>query len=221
MAHDLGGKVWERPSPYLLGMTLKILNRLMGVALAAALAYGAAAAGKVNEHSEQAQIAFDVPAGWVIANEQTLFEQGFIVAPEPLYVLVASPTTTPSSVALNPSAVPWLLVTVETDDQMLPPSQLYELAPQYLEHLASESGNPATSVKMLAPHHLVRQGGLSGSTAALTVVSPGGSTSLDEVAYGRGNQLWMVIAGCSPACYEGSRTTISDIVSSVKVGTAA
>ena len=81
----------------------------------------------------------------------------------PLYALVASPTKTPASVALNASAVPWLFVTVETDRDLLPAPQLYKLAPEYLESLASESGNPVSAVDSIVPHHPVRQGGLNGS----------------------------------------------------------
>ncbi len=158
--------------------------------------------------------------GWS-TTEQALFEQGFIVPPEPLYALVASPATTPASVALNPSSVPWLFVTVENDDDMLAPSQLYELAPQYLEHLADESGNPVSAVKTLVPPHPVHQGGLSGSAAALMVVSPAGSTGFDELAYGKGSRLWLVIAGCSASCFGTNRAPITQIVNSVRVGAAS
>jgi hypothetical protein len=175
----------------------------------------------VPEVNKTAQIAFAVPRAWVIDNEQTLTAVGFIVPPMPLYALVASPTKTPASVALNASAVPWLFVTVETDHDLLPAPQLYELAPEYLESLASQSGNPVTAVKVLVPHRSLQEGGLTGSTAALTVVSPMGNTSLDELAYEKGNQIWMVIAGCSSACYDENRTTIMGIVAGVRVGSAA
>ena len=141
--------------------------------------------------------------------------------PEPLYALVAAPTETPASVALNASAVPWLFVTVETDNDLLSPPDLYKLAPEYLESLASESGNPATAVRYLVSHHAVQQGGLSGSGAALSVVSAAGSTSFDEVAYEERRQIWMVIAGCSAACYNTGQHAIGRILNSVRVGTSA
>jgi hypothetical protein len=117
--------------------------------------------------------------------------------------------------------VPWLFVTVETDDNLLPPSQLYELAPEYLQSLATDSPGSTTSVKNIEAHHPVQQRGLGGSTAALTVMSQTGGTSIDEVAYEQADRLWLVIAGCSVSCYENNRTTITQIVSSVRVGTAA
>jgi hypothetical protein len=196
------------------------MRGVLGLVMLGALVHSATVSA-VLEVNKAAQIAFDVPRAWVIDNEQTLTSVGFIVPPMPLYALVASPTKTPASVALNASAVPWLFVTVETDHDLLPAPQLYELAPEYLESLASQSGNPVTEVKVLVPHRSLQEGGLTGSTAALTVVSPMGNTSLDELAYEKGNRIWMVIAGCASDCYDENRATIMDIVASVRVGTAA
>ena len=157
----------------------------------------------------------------MVDDEQELSEEGFIVPPEPLYALVASPAKTPAFVAFNPSPAPWLFVTVETDHDLLPPSQLYELAPEYLEDLGTQSGPASTEVKTLVPDHPVHQGGLSGSAAALTVVSPVGNTSIDDLAYEKGSRLWLVIAGCSASCYDKNHATITQIVNGVRVGTAA
>jgi hypothetical protein len=57
----------------------------------------------------------------------------------------------------------------------------------------------------------VQQGGLRGSAAALTVNSRGGTTSSDEVAYEKGDRLWLVIAGCSASCYDKNQTRITQI----------
>ena len=67
-------------------------------ALAVSVALAPAAVPAENSHlsCKPAQIAFDIPRAWVIDNEQTLFEQGFIVPPEPLYALVASPGPCPA-----------------------------------------------------------------------------------------------------------------------------
>ena len=53
------------------------------------------------------------------------------------------------------------------------------------------------------------------------VVSPMGNTSFDELAYEKGNKIWMVISGCSSACYEQNLGSIERIVASVRVGSAA
>ncbi len=103
----------------------------------------------------------------------------------------------------------------------MPPSQLYELAPEYLQYLANDSPGSTTSVNSLEAHHVVQQGGLTGSAAALTVAAPGCGTSIDEVAYEKGDRLWLVIAGCAVSCYDNNRSAITQIVSSVQVGTAA
>jgi hypothetical protein len=174
------------------------------------------------EHYKPAQITFQIPRPWVVDNEQTLFAQGFVVPPMPLYAAVAAPTAIPSHLAFNPSSVPWLFVTVETVSDMLPPAQLYELAPNYLEYLATEGGpTVTTTVKTLVAPTRVQQGGLRGSTAAMTVVSRGAGTSVDVLAYERGSQLWLVMAGCSSACYSHYLGAITQIVNSVRVGTAS
>jgi hypothetical protein len=173
----------------------------------------------VHEGSAAAQISFDVPKDWVVQNETELFISGFIVPPEPLFALVASPARAPSDIVLEASAAPWLFVTVEDPTVMLPPPQTYELVPQYL--LQAEPGYSGAAVKTLVAHHSVHQGGLSGSTAVLVVVSPSGSTSFDEVAYEKGSQLWLIVAGCSASCYDNNRTTITQIVNGVRVGKAA
>jgi len=173
----------------------------------------------VHEGSLAAQISFGVPEDWVVQNEQELLISGFIVPPEPLFALVASPDQSPSSFVLEASPAPWLFVTVEDVPRILPPSQTYELVPQYLRQ--AEPGYYGAEVKTLVAHHPVQQGGLSGSTAALTVVSSVGSTSFDELAYEKGGQLWLIVAGCSASCYDSNLTTIVQIVNGVRVGTAA
>lgn len=173
----------------------------------------------MHEGSKTAEIYFDVPTGWVVSDEHELFEQGFVVPPIPLFALVASPAPTPSSLVLEASSVPWLFVTVEDPTVMLPPSQTYELMPSYLQQ--TEPGYSGASVRVLGAHHSVHQGGLSGSAAALMVVSSAGSTSFDEVAYEKGGRLWLIVAGCSASCYDSNRVTITQIVNDVRVGRAA
>jgi hypothetical protein len=53
------------------------------------------------------------------------------------------------------------------------------------------------------------------------VVSPAGSTGFYELAYGKGSGLWLVLAGCSASCYGNNHTSITQIVSSVRLGTAS
>jgi hypothetical protein len=201
-------------------MSLIPIKPLLALVMLANLAHFGP--GYSYEHFKPAQISFQVPKAWVVDNEQTLFAQGFVVPPMPLYALVAAPAATPSRLAFNPSSVPWLFVTVENVSDMLPPAQLYELAPNYLEYLASEAGpTVTTAVKTLVAPNRVEQGGLSGSTAAMTVVSQGSSTSFEDLAYERGSQLWLVIAGCSSSCYRQNAGAIRQIVNSVRVGTAS
>lgn len=173
----------------------------------------------VHEGSKAAQISFVVPRDWVVQNETTLFEVGFIVPPEPLFALVASPARTPSSFVLERSTAPWLFVSVEDPSSMLPPSQTYKLVPDYL--IEAEPGYSNAKVKTIVAHHPVHQGGLSGSTAVLMVAAPHSSTSFDELAYEKGGQLWLIVAGCSASCYAKNEKMITRIVDGVRVGTDA
>ena len=195
------------------------MELLLAVALFGAAVHTGDAVNELHEGSKAARISFGVPNSWVVQNEQTLFETGFIVPPEPLFALVASPAPAPSSFVLEASAAPWLFVTVEDPTSVLPPSQTYKLVPQYL--VQAEPGYSGAKVKTLVAHRSVHQGGLSGSTAALVVISSAGSTSFDELAYEKGSQLWLIVAGCSASCYDKNRTTITQIVDGVRVGTSA
>jgi hypothetical protein len=197
---------------------LKVLL-VLATALFSALAHVAGLAPGVHEGSPTAQISFDVPKAWVVQNEAKLAEVGFIVPPEPLFALVASPSPGPSSFVLEASSAPWLFVTVEDPTSMLAPSQAYELMPQYL--VQTEPGYSNAKVETLVAHRSVHQGGLSGSTAVLMVVAPASSTSFDELAYENAAQLWLIVAGCSASCYDNNRATITQIMNSVRVGTSA
>ena len=177
------------------------MKALASIALLGALIQMGPVQMIVHETNKPAQISFNLPKNWVVDNEQTLFEVGFIVPPEPMYAVVASPSPAPYKQALLASAAPWALVTVETVSVTLPPAETYELAPSYLEHLATNTGNSVTTLKTLVPHRPVHDGGLSGSTAAMTVVSPDGSTSVDDLAYEKGGRLWLIVAGCSTSYY--------------------
>jgi hypothetical protein len=120
-------------------------NLLLVAVLLGASVQSGAAVKDVHEGSKAAQISFDVPNNWVVQSEQTLLEAGFIVAPAPLFALVASPVPAPNSLVLQASTAPWLFVTVEDPGSMLPPSQAYELLPQYL--MQAELDIPAPKSK--------------------------------------------------------------------------
>ncbi len=178
------------------------LKFLQATALLGALPRPGAVVPYVHEGNLAAQFSFGVPDDWVVQNEQELSTSGFIVPPAPLFALVASPSQAPSSVVLEASSAPWLFVTVEEVPPIEPPSQACQLVPQYL--VQAEPGYSGATVKTLVAHHFAHQGGLSGSTAALTVASSAGSTSFDELAYEKNGQLWLIVAGCSASCYDSN-----------------
>ena len=82
-------------------MTLSPRTLFPALAVLAALAQAAAPADDSHVRCKPAQVAFDIPRTWETDNEQTLFEQGFVVPPIPLYALVASPGPSPSHYAFN------------------------------------------------------------------------------------------------------------------------
>ena len=53
------------------------------------------------------------------------------------------------------------------------------------------------------------------------VASTFGNTSFDELTYEKRNELWLVVAGCAASCYNINRTTLTQIMSFVRVGSAA
>ena len=67
------------------------MKGLLALAALGTLAHTGTAARDVHEGSTAAQISFEVPKDWVVQNETELFISGFIVPPEPLFALVASP----------------------------------------------------------------------------------------------------------------------------------
>ena len=82
------------------------MKGLLALAALGTLAHTGTAARDVHEGSTAAQISFEVPKDWVVQNETELCISGFIVPPEPLFALVASPARTPSDIVLEASAAP-------------------------------------------------------------------------------------------------------------------
>jgi hypothetical protein len=61
--------------------------------------------------------------------------------------------------------------------------------------------------------------GLLGALAHTgSAVHEGSKTA--QISFG-GSQVWLIAAGCSTSCYDNNRTTITQIVNGVRVGTAA
>jgi hypothetical protein len=53
------------------------------------------------------------------------------------------------------------------------------------------------------------------------VASTFGNTSFDELTYKKRNEVWLVVTGCSASCFDSNRTTITQIMSFVRVGSVA
>ena len=163
-------------------------------------------------------------------NEHSLEKFGYLSAPYPAYTLIAGaePATLagvpnpPSDYALSETPSPWFMVLVETATSPAPsPGTAYELAPEGEVTLQEEQGLRPSVISLTKPEG-VSSGGLRGSEDRSEVIVPGaGDIELDEVVYTKGDTAWIAMAGCTVACYNANAVTLSSVISSVKVGTAA
>ena len=106
--------------------------------------------------------------------------------------------------------------------QPLPPAnKAYELAAEGEMTLQQGQGLYPRLVSVTKSVD-VSSGGLRGSEDRSEVIVPGaGDIELDGVVYARGHMVWLAMVGCTVACYNANAVTLSTIISSVKVGTAA
>jgi hypothetical protein len=84
-----------------------------------------------------------------------------------------------------------------------------------------EQGLYPRVVDLTEPADVV-SGGLQGSEDRSEVIVPGaGDIELNAVVYSRSGTIWMVMAGCTVACYNSNAATLSQVIASVRVGTAS
>ena len=128
----------------------------------------------------------------------------------------------PSVYVFSEPPSPWFTVLVEAGPAPAPsPEKAYELAPEGELTLQEEQGL-SPSVKSLTKPVDVSSGGIRGSEDRTEVIVPGaGNIELDGVVYTKGHTVWMAMVGSPVACYNANAVTLSRVISSVKVGTAA
>ena len=198
---------------------------------AAALSAVSAAHGPWSQQwSETALISYQLPSAWQVQNERNLEKIGYLSAPFPAYVLIAGaePATLagvanpPSGYALSETPSPWFMVLVETAASPAPsPEKAYELAPQGEVTLLEGQGLDPSVASLRKPLD-VSSGGIRGSEDRSELVVPGaGDIELNEVVYTEGHTAWIAMTGCTVACYNANAVTLSGVIDSVKVGTAA
>ena len=171
-----------------------------------------------------------MPSAWQVQNEHTLETIGYLSAPYPAYTLIAGaePATLagvpnpPSVYALSETPSPWFMVLVETAASPAPsPEKAYELGPAGEVTFQEEQGLDPSVVGLTQPID-VGSGVFRGSEDRSEVIVPGaGDIELDEVVYTKGHTAWIAMVGCTVACYNAHTVTVSRVIGSVKVGTAA
>lgn len=206
---------------------------MKGLALAvfaAALSLSGATQGSWYKYSGKgALISFELPSAWQVQSERTLEQNGYLVPPYPAYAVVAGaepPTLAgvpnpPSGYAFSETPSPWFTLLVETATSPVPsPNEAYTLAP-LAEVILQRSAGLDPQVRSLSRPVEVSSGGIRGSQDRSEVLVTGaGDIELDEVVYVKGNTVWMAMAGCTVACYDGNSVTVSRVIDSVRVGTA-
>ena len=210
------------------GEKLKTLTVAIG---AAVLSAGGVAHSPWSQYScEKELISYQLPSAWQVQSEHTLEKIGYLSAPYPAYSLIAGaePATLagvpnpPSDYALSETPSPWFMVLVETATSPAPsPEKAYELGPEGEVTFQEEQGLDPSAVSLTQPRD-VGSGAFRGSEDRSEVIVPGaGDVELDEVVYTEGHTAWIAIAGCTVACYNAHAVTMSRVIDSVKVGTAA
>ncbi len=180
--------------------------------------------------SEAGRISYELPSAWNVQNEHSLQKAGDLSAPYPTYTLIAGaePATLsgvpnpPYGYAFSETPSPWFLVVVKTGTSAAPsPSNAYQLAPDGEASLQEQGGLAPRVVSLTQPLD-VSSGGLQGSEDRSEVIVPGaGDIELNEVVYAKGQTIWMAMVGCTVACYNANAAQLTQVIDSVKVGTAS
>jgi hypothetical protein len=175
-------------------------------------------------------ISWELPSTWHVQSEYSLEKAGYLHAPYPAYTLIAGAEPAqldgvdnpPSIYAFSETPSPWFMVSIESGTSSAPPAaEAYELAPDGEMTLQQEQGLEPRLVTLTKPAS-VSSGGIRGSQDRSEIIVPGaGDIELDEVVYAKGHTVWMTMAGCTVACYNANAATLTRIINSVKVGTAA
>ncbi len=206
----------------------KVIAALLTVLTWTALSGVSVAQSPWTQYScRKAIISYELPSTWQVEKQATLEKARYLSYPYPTYALLAgaepakldSVPNPPSIYAFSETPSPWFTVLVVTGKSAAPsPEDAYELAPEGEMTLQREQGLHPTELSLTKPVQ-VSSGGLRGSQDRSEVIVPGaGDMELDEVAYTKGETVWMTMAGCTLACYNANAVTLTRIIDSVKVG---
>ncbi len=173
---------------------------------------------------------FEIPSAWQVQGERSLENTGYLDGPPPVYALIAGAepaqlsgvANPPTDYAFSETPGPWFMALIQTGTTATPSSGgAYQLAPDFEVALQESEGLDPSVISLTRPVD-VRSGRVRGSQDRSEVIVTGaGDIEMDEVVYAQGHTIWMTMAGCTVACYNANAATLSRVISSVKVGTAA
>lgn len=169
-----------------------------------------------------------VPTKWTVFNSATLQRLG-LVNPNANALSAAEGATYPAFVTLSSAnrrlvsknlagPYPWAMAaafSVGSQDQA-------SLSLQGLEDVifnvdqAEQAGQP---VAALSPTKTIVRGALRGTQVSFELATPNGPLDFEQVALLNSptNKLWLLVTGCSPACFNAHRHVLDDIVRSFTV----
>jgi len=196
-------------------------------AAVAALVLGAALGACSDGHvvaSDSQQLYLKVPSSWTVFDEHALAHDGAfgsLFTSTPIFATIAFGTrhARPGD-AFTPTGYPWMIVVVRplngTEQSQMSFNGLRDVLFN-VDTLQTEGAN----VQSLATPALLVKGSLHGTLVAYEVQ---GSQASSALAYEQEtwvnsatNKVWVLMAGCSPSCFQAQQTVIGRIMQSFLV----
>jgi hypothetical protein len=180
--------------------------------------------------SSSQDVFYKLPRSWKLYNQTTLQQMGMVNTTAnsqqqaagdsyQLFVSFASPSPHLDAHGAPDLAgrFPWAYNTVESlggsDAESISLSSLQDLVIP-VDTLAQEG-----AAEQLAPAKFIVDGALRGSRISFEAKTAGGPVSFEQVALLNSptNEVWLLAAGCSPACFEAHKSVIDGIIKSFTV----
>jgi hypothetical protein len=180
--------------------------------------------------SSSQDVFFKLPRTWTVYNQTTLQDMGLVNPTQTsqaeaegdsyqLFVSFASPNPhlgTHGAPDLSGQS-PWAYNFVESlggsDQESISLGSLQDMV------LPVDTLSQQGDAVQLAPTKLLVNGDLRGTRVSYEAKSQNGSVAFEQVALMNSstNEVWVLAAGCSPACFHAQKTTIDKIIDSFTV----
>jgi hypothetical protein len=172
-----------------------------------------------NQH---VPIYFTVPASWKIYGQAALDQLpkwAALITNTPVFLAAAtaSPRPTPSD-PFNPSAYPWAISMVT----LLTSTQQQQLTLEGLSDVVVDVdalGQDGVNVRELDQPELLVNGSMRGTIVNYEVGSGRNAIDYEQATWVNSatNKIWVLMAGCSPTCFQLGQPIIQNIIASFYV----